>query len=196
MDNSTTDVQERQWIQSARQGEREAFDSLIELHGRSVLRYLRHMCNSEADAEDLAQDVLYQAFRRLSTFQDGTNFRSWLMTIAYHTWVHSKRRKSASELPSETLDTLAAAPNRGQAQAEGAENTEAGEAIQASLSRLSEDQRTVVLLRFGEGLSHAEIAKITKADPATVRWRLFKARQTLRRVLASWAPGMRQGGDK
>jgi RNA polymerase sigma-70 factor (ECF subfamily) len=193
VDNSTPEGDEREWILSAKLGDRVAFDSLVELHGRAVLRYLRHMCSSEADAEDLTQEVLFQAYRRLSTFQDGTHFRSWLLTIAYHTWVHSKRRRSASEQPSDTLDTLAATPDADAAPDQG----EAGEAIQASLGRLPEDQRTVVLLRFGEGLSHAEIAKITKADPATVRWRLFKARQTLRRVLASWAPGSRvtkQGG--
>src|SRR5579862_3362173 len=127
-----------------------AFDSLIELHGRSVLRYMKHMCNSEVDAEDLTQDVLFQAYRRLSTFQNGTNFRSWLLTIAYHTWVHSKRRQSATEQTSDTLDTLAAAPGTGGP-------AESGEAIQASLARLPEDQRMVVSLRFGEGLSHAEM---------------------------------------
>ena len=190
MDNSTSGEKERLWIQAAKQGDREAFDALIEVYGRAVLRYLRHMCGSEMDAEDLAQDVLYQAYRRLSTFQEGTNFRSWLLTIAYHTWVHSKRRKSATEQPSATLDTISAP-----AAAEAGGNAEANEAIQASLARLPEDQRTVVLLRFGEGLSHAEIAEITKADPATVRWRLFRARQTLRRILAAWAPEAKQGDD-
>ncbi len=173
-----------------KQGDRDAFDSLIEVYGRVVLRYLKHMCGSDVDAEDLAQETLYQAYRRLSTFQEDTNFRSWLLTIAYHTWVHSKRRKSATEQPSATLDTISApaAPDVGG-------NAEANEAIQASLARLPEDQRTVVLLRFGEGLSHAEIAEITKADPATVRWRLYRARQTLRRILAAWAPGAKQGDD-
>ena len=108
--------------------------------------------------------MLYQAYRRLSTFQEGTNFRSWLLTIAYHTWVHSKRRKSALEQPSATLDTVSAP-----AESDAGGNEDANEAIQASLKRLPEDQRTVVVLRFGEGMSHAEIAKITKADPATVR---------------------------
>ena len=184
VDKSATDPgeQERQRIVSAKRGEREAFDALLEQHGRSVLRYLKQMCNHQSDAEDLAQDVFYQAYRRLSTFQEGTNFKGWLLTIAYHAWVHSKRRASATEQTSAALDTV---PMRGGANISDAE---AGEAIRASLTRLPEDQRTVVLLRFGEGLSHAEISQIVKADPATVRWRLFKARQTLRRVLAAWAP--------
>ncbi len=182
------DDQERQWIQSAKRGDRGAFDSLIDVHGRSVLRYLQHMCSSQADAEDLAQETLYQGFRRLSTFQEGTNFRSWLLTIAYHNWVHSKRRRQASEQTSAAMDSIPAPVH----ETSPVQSSETMEAIAASLARLPEEQRTVALLRFGEGLSHSEIAKITKADPATVRWRLFRARQTLRRVLASWLPGAKQ----
>jgi RNA polymerase sigma-70 factor (ECF subfamily) len=178
---SSTAAQEAEWIRAAKEGDREAFDALVELHGRCVLRYLRNMCTTMADAEDLAQDVLYQAYRRLSTFRDGSNFRSWLLTIAYHAWVHSKRRKRATEKPTEMLENVAApAGDTGPG--------ELSEALQACLSQLPEDQRTVVMLRFGEGLSHANIAKITKADPSTVRWRLFRARQTLRKVLAAWVP--------
>lgn len=188
MDYSTHDDQERQWILSARGGDREAFDALIDLHGRSVLRYLQNMCQCQADAEDLAQETLYQAYRRLNTFQEGTNFRSWLLTIAYHGWVHSKRRKRASERTSDTLDRVA----HEQPQSDDVTGGETVEAIQKCLARLPEEQRTVALLRFGEGMSHAEIAEITKADPTTVRWRLFRARQTLRRVLAAWLPESKQ----
>jgi RNA polymerase sigma-70 factor (ECF subfamily) len=187
VDYSTNEDQERQWILSAKRGDREAFDGLIDLHGRSVLRYLQNMCSCQADAEDLAQETLYQAFRRISTFQEGTNFRSWLLTIAYHGWVHSRRRKRASERTSDVLDRVA----DDQVQPDEVAGGETVEAIQKCLARLPEDQRTVALLRFGEGLSHAEIAEITKADPTTVRWRLFRARQTLRRVLAAWLPDSR-----
>ena len=182
------DEREQQWVQSAKSGDRSAFDALIDVHGRSVLRYLQHICGSQADAEDLAQETLYQAYRRLSTFQDGTNFRSWLLTIAYHNWVHTKRKRQSTEQTTAALDSMPAPAQESSL----AQNSETYEAIHACLARLPEEQRTVALLRFGDGLSHAEIAKITQADPATVRWRLFRARQTLRRVLASWLPGSKQ----
>ena len=178
---SSTPDREAEWIRAAKDGNREAFDALVEMHGRCVLRYLRNMCTTMADAEDLAQDVLYQAFRRLSTFREGSNFRSWLLTIAYHAWVHSRRRKRSTERPTEMLEQVAAP-------AEDTGPGELSEALQGCLSQLPEDQRTVVMLRFGEGLSHATIAKITKADPSTVRWRLFRARQTLRKFLSAWMP--------
>lgn len=181
-DASSTADREAEWIRSAKNGNREAFDALIEVHGRCVLRYLRNMCVTMADAEDLAQDVLYQAYRRLSTFREGSNFRSWLLTIAYHAWVHSKRRKRSTERPSEMLENVAAPPQ------DNSDASELSDELQTCLMQLPEDQRTVVMLRFGEGLSHANIAKITKSDPSTVRWRLFRARQTLRKVLSAWVP--------
>ena len=62
-------------------------------------------------------------------------------------------------------------------------------AVLAALGTLPEDQKNVVLLRFGQGLSHAEIAHITETAEATVRWRLFRARRALQQLLKEWAPG-------
>lgn len=174
--------QENEWVRAAKAGSREAFDALVELHGRAVLRYLEGMSGAGGDAEDLAQDVLLQAFRRLGTFTTGTDLRAWLLTIAYHAWVHAVRRKRVVTAHDQAL--LGSVPAAGTASDAG----ELGAAVRAGIAALPEDQRTVVLLRFGEGLSHAQIAAITGAEEPTVRWRLFRARRTLQKVLKAWAP--------
>lgn len=87
------DPREDEWVRAAQAGSRDAFDALVELHGRTVLRYLEGMCGRSGEAEDLAQEALFQAFRRIGTFTLGTDFRAWLLTIAYHAWVHAVRRK-------------------------------------------------------------------------------------------------------
>ena len=176
------DPREDGWVRAARAGDREAFDALVELHGRSVLRYLEGMAGRGGEAEDLAQETLLQAFRRISTFTPGTDFRAWLLTIAYHAWVHSLRRKKRPAARDEEI--LEQVPAR----AVEEDTSELRGAMQACLAKLPEDQRTVVLLRFSEGLSHAEIGQITGAEEATVRWRLFRARQMLRKALRQWLP--------
>ena len=179
------DPREDAWVHAAKAGSREAFDALVELHGRAVLRYLAGMCGPAVEAEDLAQEALFQAFRRLGTFATGTGFRAWLLTIAYHTWVHAVRKKKlVASADQSVLASLAAA----QAESDG----ELEAAIRAAVATLPEEQRTVVLLRFGQGLSHAEIARITGAEEATVRWRLFRARQVLRKALRLWAPDTKE----
>ena len=179
------DPREDGWVRAAKTGDRAAFDALVEAHGRAVLRYLEGMTGPAGDAEDLAQEALFQAFRRIGTFTTGTGFRAWLLTIAYHAWVHSVRKKKVATQDQAVLATIAApdAPKT---------DAELREAVRGGLADLPEDQRAVVLLRFGEGLSHAEIATITGAEVATVRWRLFRARHVLRKALKAWLPAPRE----
>lgn len=169
------DAADRDRIHAARLGDRQAFDGLVERHGPGVLRYLAALARSTPDAEDLAQETLVQAYRALGTFEEGTDFRAWLFRIAYHTWVHAQRRR---KLPVEDADvTQAPAPPQ------AASDEALAQAIRAAVAALPEDQRAVVQLRFGEGLAHAQIAQALGAEVATVRSKLFRARQTLRRVL-------------
>jgi RNA polymerase sigma-70 factor (ECF subfamily) len=140
------------------------------------------MCGRGGEGEDLAQETLLQAFRRIGTFATGTDFRAWLLTIAYHTWVHSARKKKP--VVGVLQEGLAEIP----APDPPASGTDLEAAVRSVLGTLPEDQRTVVLLRFGEGLSHAEIASLTGAQASTVRWRLFRARQVLQKALKAWRP--------
>lgn len=187
--NASAPSQEREaeLVRAARAGSREAFDELVEWHGRTVLRYLGGMSGPGVEAEDLAQEALLQAYRRITTFSPGTDFRAWLLTIAYHTWVHAVRRKRRPVARDhEELGRLPApeAP---------AQDGDLRENLRAALATLPDEQRMVVVLRFGEGLSHTEIARITGAEVATVRWRLFRARQVLRKTLRAWQPAAKDG---
>lgn len=173
--------QETAWIQAAQTGDQNAFDALVELHGRAVLTFLQRLTASAADAEDLAQETLLRAYLGLKGFQPGGRFRAWLLTIAYHEWVHVRRRKTRVRLAdNEELD------RRSQVgpQLDTVESGEWKERLREAISRLPEDQRTVVWLRFAEGMTHEQIADVVNAEPATVRWRLFRARQAMRKELA------------
>jgi len=178
---------EDELVRAAQGGDREAFDALVEMHGRAVLGYLERM-GGPFDAEDLAQETLLQAFRRIGTFATGTDFRAWLLTIAYHARVHAVRRKRA--VAAQDYAVLANVP----APSAPAGGTGLEAAMRSGLEALPEDQKTVVLLRFGQGLSHAEIARITETEEATVRWRLYRARRVLQKVLKEWAPTNKGSG--
>jgi RNA polymerase sigma-70 factor, ECF subfamily len=174
-------------VRAVKAGDRDAFDTLVERYGRHVLRYLESLCRGSVEADDLAQEVLLQAYRKIGTFNEDTDFRAWLLTIAYHAWVHWLRKKRPVTTDPEDLKHVAAA-------VEATGDDELAADVRKSIEALPDDQRAVVALRFGEGLSHAEIAEITKSEVATVRWRLFKARQTLQRVLRKWVAG--KGSEK
>jgi len=177
---------ESKWVQDAKRGDPAAFDALVQAHGRHVLRYLQGLTNSREDAEDLVQETFCEALRSLRNFTDGAAFRPWIFTIAYRCWVHWRRKEVRSAQALQPMIESASAPGN----SDGSNgNPELDDAIRGAVASLPDEQRAVFLLRFSEDLSHAEIAAITGAEVATVRWRLFQARQTMRRVLKAWAPG-------
>ena len=166
------------WVKAAQFGDREAFDRLVEVHGRPLLRYLQTLTGSAVNADDLAQDAWLQAYRNLASLQDPSLFRGWLLKIGYHRYLRWVRdRKPVSELKPEEFSASSGSPHAHEGLTD---------AVREAVRKLPEDQRTVVALRFGEGLSHAEIAEITDSEVATVRWRLFTARQTLQTILKDW----------
>jgi RNA polymerase sigma-70 factor, ECF subfamily len=179
-DGKADSSEDAKWIKAAKAGDREAFDVLVELYGRAVMRYMQNLTGSTADAEDLTQDALIQAFKAINTFKDGTDFRAWLLKIAYHEWIHRLRKKKrVTAVDPEKLRDFAGKDAV-------VKDDELAASIHESIQQLPEDQRIVVALRFGEGLSHTQIAEMTDAEPATVRWRLFRARQTLQKLLKKW----------
>lgn len=170
------------WVLAAQAGDRQAFDRLIGLHGPALLRYALNLTGSPTNADDVAQETWLQAYRGIGKLGEPATFYGWLLKIAYRQWLRSlRKRKPVEELNEEAL----AAPA---AREEAVGSEELNEAVRKAMSRLPEDQRAVVALRFGEGLSHAQIAEISGDEVATVRWRLFMARQSMQRMLKEWAP--------
>ena len=167
------------WVKAAQAGDREAFERLVERFGRPLLRYLQTLTGSAANADDIAQETWLQAYRGIGGLTDPAHFYGWLLKIAYHRHVRwIRNRKPVSDVDPELM-----------AQPTSSENTRLDgltDAVRNAVQKLPEDQRTVVALRFGEGLSHAEIAEITGDEVATVRWRLFMARQALQKILKDW----------
>ncbi len=183
---------ERTLIERSRRGDREAFDSLILLHGGSAYGLARRILNDECEAADLAQEAFVRAFLGISKFRGQSAFRTWLYSIVINLGrnrlkVRTRERTRFSSLPGEdTRDGRP--PGREIASAEPgpdvrAERREMKEAIEKAISRLPDEQREVVLLRDVDGLSYEEIARATGHSPGTVRSRLHRARMELQSQL-------------
>ena len=175
------------WVRAAQAGDRQAFDRLIGLHGPGLLRYALNLTGSANNADDVAQEAWLQAYRGIGKLGDPATFYGWLLKIAYRQWLRSlRKRKPVEALNEEAMEAPAL-------KEESVGSEELNDAVREAMKRLPEDQRSVVALRFGEGLSHAQIAEINGDEVATVRWRLFMARQSLQRMLKVWAPETARG---
>ena len=144
-------------------------------------------------AEDITQSAFVRAYERIDQFDAAAPFGPWfLRSVANDAIkaVHRARRNVSLEAALDrdddtpmplTLVDRAAGPAALFEQAEDAA------AVWAMLERLPPHQRAVIVLRYFVGLSDAEIARAVDAPPATVRWRLFAARNRLRTWLGARA---------
>jgi len=172
--------EEAEWIRAAQSGDRSAFARLIERYWDRLYRWLYRMTRDRHAAEDLTQETFLKALAAVHTFRAGSNFRAWVFRIGHNNFVNQKRADRRTKLP---LPEDAAAPDTGLVEA-ATENREALEAIARAVADLPADFRAALTLRVEEGLSFRDVARILNTTEETARWRVFKARQKLMKVLS------------
>ncbi len=169
-------------IQKCLQGDKNAFGQLVEKYKRSLYAYAHQMMHSHEDADDLSQEAFLRAYENLNRFKLGTNFQAWIYRILRNLCIDQLRK--ASRFHRESIEDAAEyIPTRNPGPDKEVEAAELKEHIRAAIDTLPEAQRTVVILREMQELSHREIAHITKTNEKTVRWRLHQARKKLREML-------------
>jgi RNA polymerase sigma-70 factor (ECF subfamily) len=141
-------------------------------------RYARALTRNETAADDLVQDCLVRALGKQDLFKDGTDLRAWLFTILHNQYVNQVRRaarEGAAISVSEDEPSLARAPDQGQ-------RLELRD-LDRGLARLPEEQRAVILLVGLEGMRYEAVAEIIGVPVGTVRSRLSRGREALRRLM-------------
>ena len=175
-----------------------AFEDLLERHLRRIYRVAYRLTGNPDDAEDLAQDAVVEAFRAFDRYQPGTYFDRWVCRIMTRTHIDNVRRRRRR--PEVSLD----APLRpggeprlallGDVQDDPQHLTEVADldgAVQAALDALPPEFRAAVVLADVEGLSYDEVAAAVGCPVGTVRSRLHRARELLRRALRPHLTGRR-----
>ena len=171
---------EAEWIRAAQNGDRSAFAQLIDAYWDRLYRWLYHLTRDRHTAEDLTQETFLRALAAVKSFRPGSNFRAWVFRIGHNNFVNQKRseRRTKHQLPED-----AASAELGTAEST-AENREVLEVVSRAVADLPSDFRAALLLRVEEGLSFREVAKVLNTTEETARWRVFKARQKLMKVLS------------
>jgi RNA polymerase sigma-70 factor (ECF subfamily) len=184
------------FIDRLRAGDSMAFDALINRYSNDVYGLLYRLTENAEEAGDLTQDTFLRAFRSISGFRGDSELRTWLFRIAinesrnrFRWWKRRRRDKSISLEATigetdltigDTLSDTSAGPE------ELALAREREYALAAALLDLSEIYREAVVLCDIEGLSYEEAAAALRINLGTVKSRLSRGREDLRRRLKGY----------
>lgn len=169
-------------VVQSQQGDPAAFEALVRNHQRMIHSLTFRMTGSPADAEDLAQEAFLRAYAQLGGFHRSAKFSTWLYRIAVNTclnWRQSEARRS--RLHADCAEEMFAQHLNGENSP--AEN-HAEREVQSALLKLPAKQRAAIVLTVYDGLNHAEAAQILGCSETTVSWRVFAAKQKLKRSLS------------
>jgi len=176
-------------------GSEEAYAWLIDRFHQPVYGLVYRMLNDPADAADTTQEVFLKVFRGMRRFQGEASLKTWIYRIAIHEasnhrrwWFRHKSRETSMEQEAARASALRETlVDPGQSPFENAAQEEVRAKVEAELRQVQEPYRTAVILRDIEGLSYEEIAEILEISLGTVKSRLMRGREALKKRLAAYA---------
>lgn len=165
----------------ARAGDKEAFGELVRTYQGRVFAVAYGILGNTADAQDVAQEAFFRAYRALGSLRADAAFSRWLLRITTNLSINYKKKgASCTAVP---LDNAAEPVSRAETPEEYAQRRETLGRLAAALAELTAEHRAVLALREIEGLSYEEIAMTLAVPLGTVKSRLNHARLKLRRAL-------------
>ena len=173
---------EEELIRRAVQGDAEAFGELYVRHLDRMYRYILFRVGNEMEAEDLTEQVFLRAWTAMEGYRDeGYPFSSWIYRIAHNLVVDYYRddEEMAGPLESVSFVLPEEAPGPEELLIRKAEVV----CLREAVARLPEQQQQLIVLRFVQGLSHAQVAEIMDKREIAVRVMQHRALATLNRFL-------------
>ena len=175
-----------------RDGDEQAFETLVKVYGGRMLAVARRFVQNEADAQDIVQSAYLNAFRSVGQFQGSCLIGTWLHRIVVNTALMKLR--SRHRKPETSIDDLLPAfqedghhmeqfSDWGAPPDEQMQRAETRAIVRGCIDQLPENYRAVLILRDIEELSTEDAARLLSMTPTAVKVRLHRARQALSTLL-------------
>ena len=186
------DFSEAQLLERAAHGDQAAFEEIVKAHEKNVYTLALRMSHNREDALDLSQEIFLRVYKALPGFKGEASFSTWLYRLSYNLCVdHIRKVKRRNELPltvhysDSTEEQEIDWPDARYNPESEWEKKELRESIALSMEKLTPEQRAILTFREIQGLSYDEIARTLKLSEGTVKSRLARAREALRKILVS-----------
>lgn len=181
---------EKTLLNKAKQGNIIAFEKLIISHEKTVYNIAYRMFNNEEDAKDIAQEVFIKIYKNLNKFDGNCKISTWIHRITVNTCIDELRKRKGKETSS--IDSLIDLDDS-EVQKQYTDNSfnpeqslinkEDIEDLKNAINLLSENHKTLIVLRDIQGLSYNEISEITQISLGTIKSRISRARIQLKNII-------------
>lgn len=183
------DSTEQGIIGRAKQGDREAFAELVNLYKDRVYHVSYRMLGSRQEAEDVAQETFLRVYSNLENYDPQYKFSTWIYRIASNLSIDAIRKRKhnlsldAEITGSEGMEWHERLADPGKSPEEEILTDELQGEVQGAIMNLNPKYRAVMLLRYIEDLSLQEISNIVQLPISTIKTRIHRGREALRKKL-------------
>jgi RNA polymerase sigma-70 factor (ECF subfamily) len=183
--------QDDQLIASALQGNQKAYEALLARHNRAIFHVVLKIVRNHEEAQDLVQETFMKAFNALASYRSEYRFSTWLYKIAANCAIDHVRKKRIEALsldkPIETRDGQVEyeVPDSSWDPEQDLVRKQKLRSIDEAIESLPEKYREVIIYRHRDDKPYEEIARILRVPVGTVKARIFRARELLKKKLKS-----------
>lgn len=170
---------ESKLIDSAKSGDIEAFEELIKNYQKKVFNFAYYLTGNKIDAENISQEAFIKVFKYIKNFRGESKFSLWLFRIVKNTFINeykSKLRESKYVVPLDTNNHFEKISDDTEIN-----NQTHREVVEKLLKRIHLKFRVPVIMYHLQGFTYEEIAKILKVSIGTVKSRISRGRERLRK---------------
>lgn len=179
----------KQKIKLVKKGDQSAFEDIVEFYQNKVFAICYRMVGNQHEAEDIAQEAFLRAYINIQSFDENRKFSTWLYRITTNLTIDRIRKKKpdyyldAEIKGTDGLDLYSQIPAEQALPEEEVESLEMQSVIQQEIMQLPEKYRSIIALRFLDELSLKEISEILALPVGTVKTRVHRGREALRKRL-------------
>ncbi len=166
-------------VSLAIRGDRDAYTELVRRRQSWIRNLMRRCCGDETLADDLAQQVFLQVWRKIRQLREPTKFGSWLKRIAVNEWIQHQRKHDPLWNAKDDVESQPARPDTAAVSMD----------LDRALAALPGPMRLCVVLSYHERLSHHEIAELTGMPLGTVKTNVRRGSARLRELLSAYGEG-------
>ena len=182
-DAPLADLDERALVAACLENRAGAFDLIVERHRRAVYQLCYRFVGNHEDASDLSQDVFLRAYRGIRTFRGQSTVATWLYRIGVNVCLNRVNAKAPLGTLTESIDERQFVDERVESASDRMLREERGARVRAAIAQLPAKQRTTLILRTYQDLSHQEIADVLGTSVGAVKANFFHALGNLKKLL-------------